>query len=172
MRQNCTFSIIKIIIHTLILGAIACFSHYAYELSGENIIVGMFNPVNESIWEHLKFMFFPFLLWWIIIFILKNKRCKIGLNTWILSAAASLVIAPLLVVFLYYSVSGALGIESMVFDIILVFLCYFIAFCIGIHLLKYSRPNKLIMIISAIIIVLIFISFILFTFNPPILPIF
>lgn len=38
------------------------FLHFAYELSGENPIVGLFALVNESIWEHLKLIFFPMLV--------------------------------------------------------------------------------------------------------------
>ena len=37
------------------------FLHFAYELSGNNPIVGLFAPVNESVWEHLKLLFFPML---------------------------------------------------------------------------------------------------------------
>jgi hypothetical protein len=124
MKNACTFSTIRILPHTIILGIVASFSHFAYNLSGKNIIVGLFNPVNESVWEHLKFMFFPFLLWWIVMYFIKNKKCEIPLNTWIVSAAVSLVVAPLSVVLLFYSYTGALGIESVFIDIVLVFVRY------------------------------------------------
>lgn len=172
MKNTCTFTTIKIFINTIILGIVASFSHFAYDLSGKNIIVGMFNPVNESVWEHLKIMFFPFLLWWIAIYLVKNKKCDIPLNTWIVSAAVSLVVAPLSVVLLFYSYTGAFGIESVFIDILLVFVCYFIALWVASHFLKYSEPNKWPVILSVIVITGIFIAFIIFTFNPPRLPIF
>jgi len=42
-----------------LLGFVFCcilgtLSHFFYDWSGQNIIVGMFCPVNESVWEHLK----------------------------------------------------------------------------------------------------------------------
>ena len=43
----------------LALGAAA---HFFYEWSGNNFFVGMFSPVNESVWEHMKLAFFPMLL--------------------------------------------------------------------------------------------------------------
>lgn len=172
MKNACTFTPIKILINTIILGIVASFSHFAYDLSGKNLIVGLFNPVNESVWEHLKFMFFPFLLWWIVIYLIKNRKCEIPLNTWIVSAAVSLIVAPLSVVLLFYSYTGALGIEWVFIEILLVFVCYFIALCVASHFLKYSEPNKLAAIISVIVIAIIFIAFIVFTFNPPQLPIF
>ncbi len=36
--------------------------HFSYEWSGESAIVGIFTPINESIWEHLKLVFWPLLL--------------------------------------------------------------------------------------------------------------
>ena len=119
-----------------------------------------------------KVYVFPFLLWWIAICFLKNKKCEIPINTWIVSAAVSLVVAPLSVVLLFYSYTGALGIESVFIDILLVFVCYFIALSVASHFLKYSEPNKWAVIVSVIVIAAIFIAFIIFTFNPPQLPIF
>jgi hypothetical protein len=172
MKNACTFTIIKVLPHTVILGIVATFSHFAYNLSGKNLIVGLFNPVNESVWEHLKFMFFPFLLWWIVKYLMINKKCEMPLNTWIVSAAVSLIIAPLTVVLLFYSYTGALGIESLFIDILLVFVCYFIALCVAAHFLKYKAHNRWMVIISVFAIAVIFTAFIVFTFNPPQLPIF
>ncbi len=44
----------------LVTGTLA---HFLYDWSGENPIVGLFTPVNESIWEHMKLLFFPMLLY-------------------------------------------------------------------------------------------------------------
>ncbi len=172
MKNNCALTPLKIFVSTIILGVVASFSHFAYKLSGENFIVGLFNPINESVWEHLKLMFFPFLIWWIVIYSFKKDKCKIPLNTWIVSAAVSLVLSPLLVVLLFYGYTGAFGIESVLIDILLTYLCYFIALCAAAHFLKYSSPNKLAAVISIIVIVIIFVAFIVFTINPPQFPIF
>ena len=47
-------------IFTTILGVI---SHFVYNWSGENFFVGLFFPVNESTWEHMKLLFFPMFLY-------------------------------------------------------------------------------------------------------------
>lgn len=172
MKNTCTFISSNILLYTIILGLAAVFSHFAYNLSGNNLIVGLFNPINESVWEHLKFMFFPFLLWWIVVYLIKKKKCEIPLNTWTLSAAISLIVAPLSVVLLYYSYTGALGIESVFIDMLLVFISYFIALCLASHFLKYSSADKWTAILSATVIVIILIAFLVFTIKPPELPIF
>lgn len=172
MKDKYTFITSNILLNTVILGIAAIFSHFAYDLSGNKLIVGLFNPINESIWEHLKLMFFPFLIWWIIIYMIKKSKHEIQLNTWIISAAISLFVAPLSVVFLYYSYTGALGIESVLIDILLVFICYFVALCLASHLLNHSSPDKWKVIIAITVIVILFISFVTFTIKPPELRIF
>jgi len=48
--------------------------HFTYEWSGKSIIVGLFSPVNESVWEHLKLGYFSLTFFMLIDFwILKNK---------------------------------------------------------------------------------------------------
>lgn len=46
-------------IFVCVLGTIL---HFVYDLTGENYIIGLFVPVNESVWEHLKLIFYPALI--------------------------------------------------------------------------------------------------------------
>ena len=48
------------ILFTLIIGTLL---HFTYGWSGENPFVALYSPVNESVWEHLKLLFFPVLLY-------------------------------------------------------------------------------------------------------------
>lgn len=64
--------------HCTIIGIIfvmltGTLSHFLYDWSGQNPVVGLFTPVNESIWEHMKLLFFPMLLYSLIM-ILKYRR--------------------------------------------------------------------------------------------------
>lgn len=172
MKKTCRYGTSFILINTIILGIIASFSHFAFELSGNSVIVGMFNPVNESVWEHLKFMFFPNLIWWIIMYFIQKRRCTVNLQKWIISSAVSLITAPLFVIFLFYSYTGALGIESVIIDIALVFICYFIALKLAFHVYKHVTPTGAKVIFSLLVTAVIFFAFIYFTFDPPHLPIF
>ena len=54
-----TWQIITVIV-CIILGILL---HFTYELSGENMIVGLFSAVNESTWEHIKICMTPTFLW-------------------------------------------------------------------------------------------------------------
>ena len=43
----------------VIIMLIGSLDHFMYELSGGNVFVGMWAPVSESVWEHLKIAFYP-----------------------------------------------------------------------------------------------------------------
>lgn len=61
------------IIGTLFIIFLGSALHFTYELSGSNLVVGAISAVNESVWEHLKLVFWPSLFWMLIaIFPLKN----------------------------------------------------------------------------------------------------
>ena len=52
----------------VIIMLIGSLDHFMYELSGENVFVGMWAPVSESIWEHLKIAFYPTLFFWTAVY--------------------------------------------------------------------------------------------------------
>ena len=41
------------------VSVIGTLSHFLYQLSGNSFLVGLFAPVGESTWEHIKLLFFP-----------------------------------------------------------------------------------------------------------------
>ena len=53
---------------SLTIAGILCVSilgtllHFTYRWSGRNPLIGLIAPVNESVWEHMKLLFFPMLL--------------------------------------------------------------------------------------------------------------
>ena len=56
---------------TFIIGTLL---HFTYKLSGDNQFVAIFSAINESVWEHLKLVFFPVLLTTIIGYFYLGKK--------------------------------------------------------------------------------------------------
>lgn len=105
----------------LILGTL---SHFFYEWSGRNLIVGLFSPVNESIWEHMKLLFFPTLLYSLI----AVPRLKSDYPCVTSAYLAGILIGTLMIPALYYTYTGILGHHIFVFDIAIFVLSVIIAF--------------------------------------------
>lgn len=55
-----------IIIGVLVTSVLGTLFHFTYDWSGQNFLVGLFTPVSESTWEHMKLLFFPMLLYGIL----------------------------------------------------------------------------------------------------------
>ena len=54
------------IIGTIFIIIVGCLSHFLYDLTNHNKIIGYLAAVNESTWEHLKLVIFPTFLWLIV----------------------------------------------------------------------------------------------------------
>lgn len=55
------------VISTIFIMILGVVLHFTFEWANNNILVGTFSPVNESIWEHLKLLFFP--MWILVAFL-------------------------------------------------------------------------------------------------------
>lgn len=82
------------------------------------ILKGIF-PFNESIWEHLKLLFFPAA----VVGILRRLVCGKLQHGILTTFAEGIVIAMLLIVTGFYSYSGILGMHILPMDIALFYVC-------------------------------------------------
>ena len=85
------------VIFTIAFGVLL---HFVYDWSNESIFVASFSAVNESIWEHMKILFFPMFLFSIIeSFFFDNYK-----NYWLIKLKGILigiVLIPLIYLMLY-----------------------------------------------------------------------
>lgn len=131
-------------------------NHFLYELSGNNAFVGMFVPVNESVREHLKLLFFPFLFLCIIEFAVYGKHMCNFLISRFFGVLCGLIMIP--VVFGIYS--GIIGKSIVAADIILFFAAVFVSYLVSYIFI--SKQNKCIAHGNIIAIILFLITAILF----------
>ncbi len=138
--------------------------HFLYEWTGDNRIIGLFSPVNESIWEHMKLFFFPMLLFTIIMSYFNI------LQTYYPALVSALLIGlhvgTWFIPFSYYTYSGILG-QSITFVDVLLF---YIAVFFGLRtaygriqnkgLQKYEIPLKICTMVMLVL-------FMLFTYQAP-----
>lgn len=146
--------------------------HFVYEWSGSQTVIGIFAPINESVWEHLKLTFWPMLIWWLLGYFILRKNNKIPVEKWFVSFATAEVTCILFIVAFYYTYTGAFGIESLFLDILSLVLGVIVSQVLAFHIYKYSNPDKSISYAAVLILILLGASFIIFTFIPPQYPLF
>lgn len=143
-------------------------SHFFYEWSNENPFVGLFSPANESVWEHLKLVFFPVLLYTIFEAVVLGKNDRHFLTSRLAGLMAGLLLIPTL----FFIYTGFLGRTLLLFDLSIYLLSvlttFFLSYYLEIHLpsLELSLPVLL------FILVFLLLVFFFFTFRPPRLPLF
>ncbi len=149
-------------LYVSILGTLA---HFIYQWSGKNPLVGLFTPVNESTWEHMKLLFFPALLYMpIALQFLKDEYPDIAE-----ALALGILAGTLFIPVFFYTYQGVLGFSVMALDITSFFIAVAITF---ITAYKLAMKNKSCSKIAWSLIILFAFCFIFFTYNPPTLGIF
>lgn len=118
------------ILWTIVLGTL---SHFFYQWSHENILIGLFSPVNESVWEHLKLLFFPALTYMFIEQKAMGKAMPGLLGKNLLGLFAGLLVMPLL----FYGYTAFRGKSILWVDIGIFCVCVLLTF-----LLPYKLRNR------------------------------
>lgn len=154
-----------IIIGILFVWIIGTLFHFVYEWSGENLIVGLISPVNESVWEHIKLIFFPMLLFGLLTKNEDTSPCQTS------AYYAGMLIGTLLIPVMFYIYTPILGGSNLVIDILIFYLSVFIAFALSYYLSKNCLLRKYNGLLFFAVMLLMLLFFI-FTFVPPSLPIF
>jgi len=154
---------------TIFIIVIGTLIHFVYEWSGNNPLVVIFGAVNESTWEHLKLLFWPSFVFSIV----EYKCIGKDYNNYITAKAVSYYVGILLIISMFYTYTGIIGRDSLVMDIsifiVSVFISQFIGYKITVSDYNVSKKAN---VISLIAIALLVFAFIVFTFNPPQIPLF
>lgn len=159
-----------IVIGIPILFIIGSVMHFMYNIFGENPFVGLFAPINESIWEHSKMVLWPVILWWLLYYCFRGKRYQIDKNKWFTSALVALMTSLITMPLLYYFYTGAFGVELLWVDISILLFAVLFGQLLGLHTYRYGKGVNANFIL--VIFVLVVLLFMLFTYFPPHLPLF
>jgi hypothetical protein len=154
------------IIGTVFIILLGSAFHFTFELSNNNPIVGSFSAVNESVWEHLKLVFWPSLIWMLIA--LYPVRGLV--NNYFFSKAIGVYIMVIFIPIVFYTYTAFIE-ESLFVDIGSFVAAIIIGQFVSYRLYRY-KISKAVEIISIATMVLLAIIFVIFTFYPPHLHIF
>ena len=152
----------------LFVGLLGVLFHFAYDFFGQNWVAGVFFPINESIWEHLKLLYYPVILWWGIEWFWGQKTpCFFPVRMKALALAVGAI--PVL----YYTYSGIVGQRFAVADIGIFFVAAALYFWLTARFSAREKRACEGAVLGALTALLIlFFAFTAFTFFPPDLGIF
>ncbi|WP_035288854.1 DUF6512 family protein [Clostridium sp. KNHs214] len=152
-----------IIIGAIIMIVVGSLLHFTYEWSGQNPIVGIFSPVNESVWEHLKLGFFSLLIFSLIEYpIVKNY-----VNNYWLGKAAGILCLELMIVIIFYTYTAFTNHSILFIDISIYIIGCIVCQIVSYKLMTCEKSFPLLEKLSLIFILILIALFAIFTFTPP-----
>ena len=149
------------IIGFLFVSIMGALSHFFYEWSDFNKIIGILFSANESTWEHLKLAILPTILYFAFgkIFI-KNTNYLFALFITLLTP---IIVIPIL----FYTYTAVVGHEILVVDILIYLLAVLLAFVLCWLILSLNSLKKIYNIIAIIGLIVILICYLTLTLYPP-----
>ena len=150
-----------LIISIILISIIGTLSHFLYDISNHNKIVGLFCAVNESTWEHIKIALTPTLLWGILDGYLYWTN-----PNYFLAKFVSLLVIIILMPTLYYGHKAIIKKEIFILDIIIFYIVIIISQYLFYILLRINPVSNLISYLSCIGIFLLYGGYMIHTLMP------
>jgi len=136
--------------------------HFVYDWSGQSVFAALFSAVNESIWEHMKLLFWPMAIYALIqSFYFKDRK-----DFWQIKLKGVLLGLTLIPV-IFYTYNGAVGKSPDIFNVAIFYIAALIACLFEWRLLKKEPSPRNFKIPSIIAFAVLAILFWVFTFYPP-----
>lgn len=165
MKQTITRWQIAGFLFTSILGT---FLHFLFDLSSQSAVAALVSAVNESIWEHMKLIYYPMLLVALAEYRFWGKNCQ---RFWCVKLAG-IGLALLLIPVLYYTYTGISGVSVDWLNIAIFFLAAGAAFWMENKLFQKEQACNLNAGAAFFLICTIGVVFTILTFYPPEIPFF
>lgn len=141
--------------------------HFLYQLSGGSAFIALFCPVNESVWEHLKLIFFPLLF----VTIAQYFRYRPETVRFFYCRFLAALCAMGATVTLFYTYTGIIGRNFLLIDILTFLFSILFGFYMHAHFYQIRmRKTSQTMTFSLWIAVSAF--YFVFTCFPPDIPLF
>lgn len=159
----------KSIIAFIIIGISGTLGHFLYELTNQNFIIGLFFPVNESTWEHLKLLFFPTLLYSVFEYLFSKEKPK----NYFAAVTFSVICGMLCIVVVFYTLRGVLGRNIDFINIMIYFIAIIVMLFKKRKILRNGKlTSKTAFWASEIILIILTALFMIWSYNPPSIGIF
>lgn len=152
-------------VFTAVLGTLL---HFFFDWTGGSIVAAIFSAVNESIWEHIKLLFYPMFLFAAVEYAVIGRDYR---DFWWVKLTGSLL-GLVLIPVLYYSYTGILGVSADWFNVTIFFIVAAVVFWVETRLFLSKAvcplPDRLAFVLMCIIGVV----FTVLTFLTPQIPLF
>ncbi len=152
----------SMIFGTLFVVITGSLAHFLYAWSGKQSVIGLFSPVNESVWEHMKLLFFPMLFYTLACNWKWGKKYPAMASSLYGGIIAGTVGIPVI----FYGYTSILTKNFLLFDIGTFLLSTAISFYLAYQFTRSGKLKPYTPFLGSLVSIL-FLCFLLFTYHPP-----
>lgn len=142
--------------------------HFLFIWTNESIVAAFVSPVNESIWEHIKLLFFPMLVYAIFEYSFWGKQYA---RFWCIKLKGVLT-GMALIPTLYYTYTGIIGESLDWFNIVIFFGVAGLVYLVETKMFQGNKTCRIPSEYAFVMLSIIGFVFFVFTFYPPEIPFF
>ena len=146
----------------VIVFIIASFLHFIYRLS-PNVLTSLFGAVNESIWEHIKIFTIAYLFYGFIELFWAKPQFK----RFVVSKTAGVIIQGVFIPLAFYLFSFFVKKPVLIVDLLIGLIASVLGFLVSFKLYSSSREIEKYYLTSLMLLLLIMLSILCFTYFPP-----
>ncbi len=108
---------IFILISAALAFGLASVFHYTYDWLGQNLFAGLFFPINESVFQHLKLILYPLLIVWFLLYRWIDTPERLNKYQVFTGILISTLITMYVVLSVFYILEGGFGFTSDIVNI-------------------------------------------------------
>ncbi len=146
----------------VIVFIIASFLHFIYKLS-PNVLTSLFGAVNESIWEHIKIFTIAYLFYGFIELLWAKPEFK----RFVAAKTAGVIVQGAIIPLAYYTFAFFVKKPVLIVDLLIGLLAAVAGFLISYRLYKSLREIEKYFLTCLMLLFLILMSLLCFTYFPP-----
>ncbi len=169
LKSSFANSAYKKLIIAEIVGFAFCLSmsfvfHFAYEWLNKNIGIAWLFATNESVWEHSKIIFYPYLIFSIVeYFVVKSEISS--LKVYLTAKSIPLILCIPVMVSIFFTYSGIIGKNFLAIDILMTITIIVAMFIFSYKTITHQYTAKYVYLYASIAVILT-ILIIIFTYYP------
>lgn len=154
------------ILSSFVIFILSTLLHFSYKWSNYNDIIGFFAPINESIFQHLKMFVFPTLIYYVITFIIFNKKYNLDYKRYLLSILITIILTSISILFFYYVLKYGFNISNMFIDIFSFVIGLFLSSMLSLHIYLHKEISSFYFLVYMILLVYILLLIYYLNYNP------
>ena len=167
MNKVCSQKPSQLLLNSTWIFFLSSILHFLYSFTGF-FPFSYISAVNESVWEHVKIIFFSVLIFDLFLYF----KCYKGSNNFFAGLTLALFSIIISVPFMFYGYTGIIGRNFFVIDLLIAYIAGLISQYILNRVIKYPKDLSRFTIASILLIVAMTLMFFIFTWYPPDLPLF